>query len=297
MTGPNRPAPRVDQLPSRIDAPTQIVGVPEKPDPSRRNVIVLDDFRTNDNPVRGTSARSHGEAISRPLETQGYNLYRVQDADLDPQGKNSSGRNSLDHLAERIRNGQIPARPGDVVNLSFGQDEKLAFGDVNRMAGYRGDQSLTRSNLTLERAQQLRERLQQRLDDPNSGLTQADRDRVKDILANAAGIDKLKELGLVVINAAGNEGPDALHPGYLNSTHSLQNRNGDGSFDPTSARHRLTEPARGSFVSRTLPGGVDVNNDGIPDFDSRPRKGDEDLSGTSFSVLEFLRRKYPPPLH
>lgn len=272
------------------------MGRPESPDPSRRNVIVLDDFRTADNPIRGTTPRSHGEAISRPLETQGYNVYRVQDSELDGKGKNTSGRNTLDHLAERIQKGEIPARSGDVVNLSFGQDEKLTFKDVNRMAGYRGDQQLSRESLNAERVKQLRETLQQRLDDPKSGMSRADRERVKDILANAAGVDKLKSMGLVVINAGGNEGPDGLHPGFLNSTHSLQNRNGDGSFDPTSARHGLTEPARGSFVSRPVGAGVDVNNDGIPDFEHRPN-GAEQLSGTSFSVLEFLRRKYPASLN
>lgn len=271
------------------------MGRPESPDPSRRNVIVLDDFRTADNPIRGTTPRSHGEAISRPLETQGYNVYRVQDSELDGKGKNTSGAIPLTTWLSGFK--RENGRSGDVVNLSFGQDEKLTFKDVNRMAGYRGDQQLSRESLNAERVKQLRETLQQRLDDPKSGMSRADRERVKDILANAAGVDKLKSMGLVVINAGGNEGPDGLHPGFLNSTHSLRKiaMATEALIRLRCAMARPNPPGAHSFRGR-WGAGVDVNNDGIPDFEHRPN-GAEQLSGTSFSVLEFLRRKYPASLN
>ena len=296
LTGADRPAPRTTQLPPRIDAPTQIVGRPANPNPDRRNVIVMDDFRTNDNIIPGTNPRSHGESISRPLETQGYNVYRVQSSEMDEKSKNTSGQSDIDHLADRIQRGEIPARPGDVVNMSFGPDKNYTFKDVNRLAGYTGDQRLTRDNLTPERAEALRKRFEERVNQPNNGLSAKEREELRGFIQTADGIDRLKSMGLVVVNAAGNEGPDSLHPGMLNATHMLQNRNGDGSFDPTSARHALTEPARGSFTTRIGRNGVDVNNDGIPDFERGPtgRGKVEDMSGTSFSVLEYLRRTYPP---
>jgi hypothetical protein len=273
-----------------------VVGKDEPSAPNRRKVIVADNFKDKDQDLDGDgkSDATHGDVLANGLKSQGFQTTRVDMPFLsDDKGEHGPGQ-AIHALADKVQDGSISTKRGDVVNMSFGPGKDPTFEQANTLFGFTGDNALTPQNLK-EKTPQVQAKIAELAGKPDAHPIYRDWNDTQ------TGIKRLQEQGLKVVHAAGNDGPDRFSPGFLGADHQLSATDAKGRLLGTSANHSLTTPAQGLFNnSPTRGGGIDINGDGKPEFTKDQLSGGvsrlDQLKATKLNTVQLDDRGALRPL-
>lgn len=273
-----------------------VVGKDEKSDPNRRKVIVADNFQTRDQDVDGDGKTdaTHGDVIANGLKSQGFQTSKVDLPFLSDQRTEQGPGQAVHSIADKVSDGSLSTKPGDVVNMSFGPGKDPTFEQANTLFGFSGENALTPQNLK-EKTPAVQAKIAELASKPDAHPL------YRDWHDTQTGIKRLQDQGLKVVHAAGNDGPDKFSPGFLGADHQLSATDAKGRMLGASANHSLTTPAQGLFNNtRTRDGGIDINGDGKPEFRKDQLSGGvsrlDQLKATKLNTVQLDDRGALRPL-
>jgi len=220
--------------------PIKIIGKPAHFDPKKSTVAVLDDFTEPKERTGGVTTDNHGEVSAKGFEANGLNVYRIQTNNAAGYGEQMAA------IDAKIKSGELPLGKGDAVNVSLGMPNDLSIKDTT---GFFGAPS---TNETLaQNKDKLLDGIRAKSNDTNpenAGMKAVTTDVIK---SNDA-IQDMKDRGITVLHAAGNEGTDKFSAHFLNATE-LNSTKPNGQPDSFSADHSLTVRGDGVLPVTTRP--------------------------------------------
>jgi hypothetical protein len=180
---------------------------------------------------------THGELITQGIEQQGYNALRLQ-VPNQPMSK------VLADIYAGVKDGTIKLKPGSKLNISLGDDPvttgpyagllgEPTYASVNHLLGLDRDPITPLNATNPAKVAQVLQAMDAKMHDPS--VPAPIRARLKEALDTNKMVDKIqKDLGIDIIKAAGNAGPNYFSLDFLTAKQRLGATDQDGNLAPYS---------------------------------------------------------------
>lgn len=213
---------------------------------------------------------THDDLIRRSLKNKGYNIAPFSNGEMLA-------------FAEKVANGEIQVKEGDILNASFGASILPTIEEIKDLFP---DLNLTKENLE-ENREAIFSGLQAKIDNGDLNSTEKKislndlfkvklpiitKSRANWALKTDQAIKKLQDKGVIVVNSGGNSGENYINWGFIGADHMLSATNAQGNTEIYSADNGLTEIAQGTYGVRKVVDpktgevGYSVDGDTIPEY-------------------------------
>ncbi|MBX9721053.1 MAG: hypothetical protein K2X81_06650 [Candidatus Obscuribacterales bacterium] len=219
--------------------------------PENPTVAVLDPFGDRALlTLNGAHGLGHGEVSARLAFENGYNVLRLQTNDNRNEFNRWDLSKPLKQLITDIDSGKLNLGKGDVLNLSLGQHPDPNFKTVSDMLGM----NINGQNLA-ENKNRIIEKMRELAADPKADADV--RNRCSIAVDTIDAINKIKERGIEVVHAAGNDNANGtgehVSLEFLTVNHELSALRPTGEVAQYSANHNMTTPVLGQVDARYVP--------------------------------------------
>lgn len=257
----------------------------ERPfDPNRPTVAVFDDFKKSVFTPNGPNqpGLSHGEVSARAAQEAGFNVLR-----LHAKGEFPQAQEAIKEIRRAMKNGTIPLRAGDAINLSLGQE--LKFSEAS---------CALKMNITPENYGEQRDEITKRMRQI-AGRPQGhpmDWSRISGAVDMQKSIDAIQRQGIDIIHSAGNSGPQAFDWEFISARKQLAAGDPQGRAFPYSSKHGLTTTYPSSFEVHYRPADLTSSTPiakqvGYYQLDNYPIRFAAERFGGPPNHLTYMRRK------
>lgn len=219
-----------------------------------KNIAVIDDFKNKEIDVDGDGINdlSHGEIVSRYAGQNGDNIQKFDVTTIDP--KDNQSKLNTDKINKSLET--ILKNPGDITDINLSSEISFSFKDLGKAINV---PNLNKDNYKKYLPQ----------------IRAAVEEGCPEIAKSIKNLEDLSKKGIHISIAAGNNGEDSFN---LLSLAQGDNIEIVGATDANNKKTGYTETgsttfAQGTYDSKKVKGGFDINNDGVADVKNQEVSG------------------------